>query len=273
MMERNLLLVDDEENILRALVRLLRRDGYRILTANSGQEGLMLLAEHEVGVIISDQRMPEMSGVEFLGEVKERYPDTVRIVLSGYTDLNSVTDAINQGAIYKFLTKPWDDELLRKNVQKAFQYYELSSENQRLTEELRKANELLQGDKRALEECVQEKVRELELNVGALRVAQAVLEKLPVAVLGIDDDDIIAITNHKAQDLLDAGNAGLVGYPAGNVLPREVLQLGMKANETGLQQSRSLTLSCGALVEVYCCRIDGQSHGRGTIVVLIEKAR
>ena len=109
-MERTLLLVDDEENITSALVRLLRRDGYNILRANSGEAGLALLAQNEVGVIISDQRMPEMSGVEFLSKVRERYPDTVRIVLSGYTELNSVTDAINRGAVYKFLTKPWEDE-------------------------------------------------------------------------------------------------------------------------------------------------------------------
>ena len=125
MMERTLLLVDDEENITASLVRLLRRDGYTILRASSGQEGLDLLARHMVGVIVSDQRMPGMTGTEFLGKVKELYPDTVRIVLSGYTELNSVTDAINRGAIYKFLTKPWEDDLLRANVEEAFQRYEM----------------------------------------------------------------------------------------------------------------------------------------------------
>ena len=79
-----------------------------------------LLAKHDVQVILSDQRMPEMSGTEFLSLVKDLYPDTIRIVLSGYTDLKSVTDAINQGAIYKFLTKPWDDEQLRQNNNQAF---------------------------------------------------------------------------------------------------------------------------------------------------------
>ena len=106
-MERTLLLVDDEENIVRSLKRLLRRDGYNILTANSGKEGLEVLNDDNVGVIISDQRMPEMNGTEFLSQVKVLHPDTIRIVLSGYTDLNSVTDAINDGAIFKFLTKPW----------------------------------------------------------------------------------------------------------------------------------------------------------------------
>jgi EAL domain-containing protein (putative c-di-GMP-specific phosphodiesterase class I)/CheY-like chemotaxis protein len=117
---QTLLLLDDEENILRALARLLRRDGYKILMATRAQDAFELLAKHDVQVIISDQRMPEMSCTEFLSRVKDLYPHTIRIVLSGYTDLKSVTDAINQGAIYKFLTKPWDDEQLRQNISQAF---------------------------------------------------------------------------------------------------------------------------------------------------------
>ncbi|MFD2435593.1 response regulator [Modicisalibacter luteus] len=121
---QTLLLLDDEENILRALTRVLRREGYRIFTASRAQDAFELLAKHDVQVIISDQRMPEMNGTVFFSRVKELYPDTVRIVLSGYTDLKSVTDAINQGEIYKFLTKPWDDEQLRKEVRSAFKHYE-----------------------------------------------------------------------------------------------------------------------------------------------------
>jgi diguanylate cyclase (GGDEF)-like protein/PAS domain S-box-containing protein len=121
--EPTLLLLDDEENILRALTRVLRRDGYRILTTTSVKEAFSLLAENQVQVIVSDQRMPEMSGTDFLSEVKTIHPDTVRIVLSGYTDLKSVTDAINEGAIYKFLTKPWDDRQIREHIQQAFLYY------------------------------------------------------------------------------------------------------------------------------------------------------
>ncbi|MET1076413.1 MAG: EAL domain-containing protein [Pseudomonas sp.] len=123
---QTLLLLDDEENILRALTRLLRRDGYRILSTNNAREAFSLLAKNDVQVILSDQRMPEMNGTEFLSQVKELYPDTIRIVLSGYTDLKSVTDAINQGAIYKFLTKPWDDEQLRLNIAQAFQHHALA---------------------------------------------------------------------------------------------------------------------------------------------------
>ncbi|SDD88010.1 EAL domain-containing protein [Aquimonas voraii] len=122
--ERGLLLVDDEENVLRALVRVLRRDGYVIHTATNATEGFELLAKNRVQVIVSDQRMPGISGTQFLSRVKEMYPDTMRIVLSGYTDLATLTDAINRGAIYKFLTKPWDDEDLREQVRDAYRQYD-----------------------------------------------------------------------------------------------------------------------------------------------------
>ena len=118
-----LLLVDDEPGIRAALTRMLRGDGYRILTAGNGAEGLELLAVNPVQVIISDQRMPGMSGTEFLNTVKELYPDTVRIILSGYTDLQVVTESVNRGAVFKFLTKPWNDDLLREQVRDAFRRY------------------------------------------------------------------------------------------------------------------------------------------------------
>jgi len=115
-----LLLVDDEPYILNSLKRLLRRENYRVLTANSGPEALEILALNPVRVVISDQRMPEMSGIELLSKVKSLYPDTVRIILSGYSELATVTDAINRGAVWKYLTKPWDDETLKEEVRKAF---------------------------------------------------------------------------------------------------------------------------------------------------------
>lgn len=130
---RILLLLDDEQNVLNALTRLLRRDHYQILTTTDGIEGLKLLRLHNIGVIIADQRMPKMSGVEFLREAKHLRPDSIRIILSGYADLQSVTAAINQGETYKFLTKPWDDSLLRSEISEAFQRYELNIKNQQFT--------------------------------------------------------------------------------------------------------------------------------------------
>ena len=115
-----LLLVDDEESVRAALKRLLRRDGHRILTAANAEEGFALLASNAVGVVVADQRMPGMTGVEFLSRVKDLYPHTVRVVLSGYTDLKSVTDAINRGAVYRFFSKPWNDDELRSEIKQAF---------------------------------------------------------------------------------------------------------------------------------------------------------
>lgn len=118
-----LLLVDDEPNVLNALRRLLRREGYRILTAENAAQAFGLLAANPVQVIVSDQRMPEMTGSEFLARVKMMYPSTVRIVLSGYSEFNAVTDSINRGAIYRFLSKPWRDEDLKQAIREAFRHF------------------------------------------------------------------------------------------------------------------------------------------------------
>ncbi len=272
-MQNNLLLVDDEENILRALVRLLRRDGYNILTANSGSEGLNILKQNEVSVILSDQRMPEMNGVEFLSEVKGLYPDTVRMVLSGYTDLNSVTDAINRGEIYKFLTKPWEDDLLRENIKQAFDQFRLVGENQRLSDELKKANELLQGDKEHLEHNIKEKSQSLEVNLAALKISQQVLERLPVAVIGIDDSGMIAIANSSARKVLMENEGGLVGRTCVEVLLPDLVKLSQFDNETGITKRQEVKIDGYGVLEAYCCRMFDSSDSNGVILVLLEKGK
>lgn len=121
---RTLLVVDDELPVLSALQRLLAEEGYRVLVAASAREGLELLAKNAVQVILSDQRMPGMSGTEFLSRVKVLYPDIVRMILSGYADMEIVVQAVNEGAIYKFFSKPWRTEQLRIQIRDAFLYYE-----------------------------------------------------------------------------------------------------------------------------------------------------
>jgi diguanylate cyclase (GGDEF)-like protein/PAS domain S-box-containing protein len=123
--QRTLLLLDDEPHVLASLKRMLRADGYTILTAQSARAAFDLLALHPVQVIISDQRMPEMNGTEFLRRVKQLYPDTVRIILSGYAELEMVISAINTGEIYRFFTKPWEEEGLRAALREAFRYQAL----------------------------------------------------------------------------------------------------------------------------------------------------
>jgi len=196
--QRTLLVVDDEENILSALKRVLRREGYRTLTAGSGAQGLAILAANEVDVIVSDQRMPVMTGVEFLRKAKERHPDTVRMVLSGYTDLQSVTDAINEGAIYKFLTKPWDDALLKANIEEAFRRKLLNDENRLLTRQVQVANAELTRVNAHLNEVLAAQHRRLAIDKSLIEVFQATIEALPLPVLGVDSDGLVVLANAAA---------------------------------------------------------------------------
>ena len=273
-MERTLLLVDDEVNIGSALVRLLRRDGYKVLRANSGEEGLALLAQHAVGVIISDQRMPEMTGVEFLSKVKELYPDTVRIVLSGYTDLNSVTDAINRGAVYKFLTKPWEDDLLRDNVAEAFRRYEMEFENTRLTQQLQAANEALSIINLELERRVEDKTREILRSMHILQISQDVLDFLPVAVLGIGDDGLIAVANQMAHTLFSKhGGQPLLGEMANDVIPPELLT-GVANRECYKRAGKHyFRLADGRDAHYWCYSMGELSHANGAVLVIDTDAQ
>jgi len=264
-MDRTLLLVDDEENILAALTRLLRHDGYHILRATGGKEGLELLDKNNVGVVISDQRMPQMTGVQFLGEVKEKYPDTVRIVLSGYTDLNSVTDSINKGAIYKFLTKPWDDDLLRNQVKDAFETYELKRENLRLNTELKILNKELESINDDLERRVEIKTREVMINFKSLRVSQEIVDSMPAGVIGVSDHGNIVVANSLAHVMFD--ESMLIGRLAKELLPEEINKIISAGNQPRtLEAPVKARIGTGIDVNIRCCRM-GHASSRGWVIV------
>lgn len=167
-----ILFVDDEQGVLKSLKRLLRKEEYNILTASSGKEGLNLLEDNNVQVVISDQRMPEMTGTEFLAEVKKEFPDTIRIILSGYTDVDVVINTINEGNIYKFFHKPWNDQSLILEIRQAFEYYKLVQDNTRLS-----------------------------FQNKALQLYHAVLENIPFPIIGISQEKTIAICNNKALQI------------------------------------------------------------------------
>ncbi len=130
-----LLLVDDEPGILRALARVFRQENYEILTALSADEGLAKLREGPVHLVVSDHMMPGMNGAAFLKEVKARWPDTIRIMLTGHADTNAVMGAINEGAVYKFILKPWNDDDLRVTVALALEQFDLIQRNRLLKAE------------------------------------------------------------------------------------------------------------------------------------------
>jgi DNA-binding NtrC family response regulator len=121
---KTLLLVDDDADALDLLHGVLAQDGYQVLTARSAAEALELLALNDVQVIVCDQRMPAMSGSQFLDLVRGLHPDTLRIILSGYADLEAIIDAINCGAIYRFYKKPWTGDVIREDIRSAFRHYD-----------------------------------------------------------------------------------------------------------------------------------------------------
>lgn len=139
----SVLYVDDEVNNLQAFKATFRRD-YKIFLAESAQDARELLKEQEVEIIITDQRMPGETGVEFLESILESHPEPMRILLTGYTDIQAVIDAINKGKVYHYLTKPWEEEYLRTVVHNAYEVFVLRKENKQLTESLLKANDQLE---------------------------------------------------------------------------------------------------------------------------------
>ncbi|KAA3653004.1 MAG: response regulator [Proteobacteria bacterium] len=241
-------MVDDEQNILSALRRLLRSEGYRIFTANSGAEGIEILKKDAVDVVISDQRMPGMAGVDFLRAAKDIQPDCVRIVLSGYTELQAVTSAINDGAIYKFLCKPWDDAHLKANIAEAFERRHMANENRRLTEELQAKNAQLQV-------LLAERSDQVQIRSEALSVFHEVLDALPVGVIGIDAEGLIAFCN-------DTAIAQLPGYPIG---------LGQRADATlpaDLLGNAPQTVVADTRLYITRAPLGRQSTSRGHLLAL-----
>lgn len=192
-----ILCVDDERNVLRSLERIFLDDDYEIVLAGSGEEGLKVLAEagDSFQVVISDYRMPVMNGVDFLKEVFARWPDTVRIVLSGYADAGAIVAAINEGHIYRFIPKPWNDDELRVTIRNCLERYFLLKRNHELLHELTIANQIL-------EEKVRQRTEDLELRNKAMEFSQNMLGNLPVGVVGVDENGLIVHCNTVANPIM-----------------------------------------------------------------------
>ena len=242
--ERILLCIDDEPNILNALKRLLRKEDFRLLTAGSGKEGLQLLAENKVHVVVSDQRMPEMNGTEFLKQVKESHPDIIRIILTGYTDVDSISEAINEGHIYKFFLKPWNDQNLKLEIRQAFEQYELMQDNRWLNDQVLQQNEELKTINENLETIVLERTQSLEFQNKALQISHAILDDLPIPIMGISAEMMVVMANKAFHGLWG-------GAPP--------IQLGDNVNEFfGFDVNERLT-SC--LSSTKRCKLEGTEIG------------
>ncbi len=172
-----LLFVDDEPNVLKALRRLFHSEGYIIHLAEGGAQGLDILRQHAIDLIISDMRMPEMSGAEFLARAVEEWPETVRILLTGYSDLQSTIDAVNKGRIFSYCNKPWNDEELKLLVRNALEQKHLREERERLSTIIRRQNDELKTLNEHLEERVEQRTSELNETLQQLDQANSSLKK------------------------------------------------------------------------------------------------
>ncbi len=262
-----ILCVDDEPNVLKSLIRLFMDEDYEVLTAESGEDGLKELEDNQdVQVVISDYRMPGMNGVDFLKQVCEKYPDTVRIVLSGYADTAAVVDAINEGQIYKFIPKPWNDDELKVTIAKAAEVYFLRRENSALNEMLQRSNEELTILNENLEKAVFARTQEIIFQNKVLAKSQFILDSLPVGVIGIDGQGMIVQHNQKAVELCCPQKAPLIGLDAKDKLPAE---LNAVLDNLASQSSTRTQLAAGQKnLEVIGTLMEGEEGQEGKILVI-----
>ncbi len=218
-----ILFVDDEKNVLRSLERTFLDEDYEILTASSAGEGLSVLREiSPVQVVVSDYRMPDMNGINFLREVCMQWPETIRIVLSGYADTATIVSAINDGRIYKFVPKPWNDHELKITIVNAIDLYHLNKKNVELAEELKIKNGELERTNDNLERIVAEKTSKVRMQNELLMRVHNIHHAIPVGVIGIDPEGIIVQCNNEAEKLLSCNNPDLLGNRYEEKLPPEI---------------------------------------------------
>lgn len=266
-----ILCVDDEKNVLRALERLFMDEEYEILTATNGEEGLAVLAETpDIQLVISDYRMPGMDGVDFLKQVNERWPSTIRIVLSGFADTASVVGAINEGQIYKFIPKPWNDEELKLAIAKALEVFFLRQKNEKLSDELMEAVLELETINANLEEEVRSRTETLIFQNNAMHFAHKVIDALPAAVIGFDLSGLIVLANRQANLLLAAGRPTLVGTEGGHSLAAEVWAMVEQVRET--YQLQTVLAVEGVSYRVLANRITVDREQEGIILMFVPSS-
>jgi len=266
------LCVDDEINILHSLKRLLRKESYRLLTAKSGAEGLKILKENDVHLVISDQRMPEMSGVEFLAKVKENYPDVIRIVLTGYTEVDAITESINKGHIYKFMLKPWNDQNLKLEIKQSLEQYDLMQANEKLHEQVLQQNEELKSINENLELLVNNRTKELELQNQALELSHAILEDLPIPIIGVSSEMTIVLINNQTEILSFNNGSVEVGQRLSELFPSDVEE---KIAGVLAADNCDTLKGCRCSEAVYDLNfipLSGRFRGKGVVMTLIPAA-
>ncbi|MBL8830515.1 MAG: response regulator [Planctomycetaceae bacterium] len=260
MSESTVLWVDDDPYILRSLRRLLRNEPYHLRIAHGGAEALEQLENSPAQVIVSDQRMPDMTGTEFLERVAERFPHTVRVVLSGYADAGAIVDAVNRGSIYKFLTKPWNDDQLRQTIRECVERHHEMERQQMLVAQASHVD----GDASDVAELLGHLLAERS---RALEFWQAALMLLPVPLLGVDVDGRIVMANEAVRTRFPDLAHNLLGSDMHVALPVGISRLIDEVNR-GEGSSRShVTRLAEVPVRATVVGLTGAQFDRGCLVM------
>ena len=259
------LCVDDEANVLNALKRLFRKEGFALLTAATGAEALKLLQDNPVHMIISDQRMPEMSGTELMATVKQFYPDIIRIILTGYTDVDTITESVNQGHIYKFFLKPWNDQSLVLEIRQALEQFDLVQANNALHQKVLEQNESFRQINDNLENLVTERTREVEIQNQALALSHAILEDLPVPIIGVSTDLMIVLIN-KAVHKMAAGIQ--IGRPVSDYMSEVNYKKIIEVMTSGIPQTLTGTPLGSCLRDIDITPLSQRFSGKGAVLTV-----
>lgn len=225
MTTKRVLIVDDEPNVVASIRRVCKGQDFEVLTASSGPEALAILDSTEVQVLLSDQRMPEMTGDALFELVDRAYPYISKVLITGYTALESITRSVNNGAVYKIIYKPWHNDDLLTIIQDAFNYYHVRKHGAgNLTQQLE------------LQKLLQQKNHELKIYSHRLEISMLLANYFPMALLGVSSDWFIAESNVKANRLFNSER--LVGQRIEKALPLPMVTFLKSFSDADYEQER-----------------------------------
>lgn len=240
MTKRIALIVDDEQNVVSSIKRICRKEDFEVLTALSGPEALALLDEHDVQVLVSDQRMPEMTGDALFQVVEKKHPHITRVLLTGYTALEGITKAVNNGSVFKIIYKPWHNDDLLETIRTAFDYHDI-----------RKSQTDSKSHNIELTKNLKQKMHELNIYNHRLELSMRLANLLPIALLGITDDDYIVESNKKSNELFD--NKRLVGLKIKQALPNELIELIENTKNINFEEPNCRTIEINHIPYFFTC--------------------
>lgn len=251
---QSVIFVDDEENVLNALKRTLRKEPYETHFFSAGAEALEFLKTNPVNLIVCDHKMPEITGISLLHQAKEIQPDAVRVILSGYAEIHVVVDAINTGEVYRFLSKPWQDEDLKMNITNCLKQYDLSVANKSLAQELNEKNQQL---KTLVEE-----------RTSLLDNTQQIINALPYPIIGVDSQNEITLVNEAYNRFTQGQGFMHMGVDLSDIFP-ECINCYPFGDSTRKASMVSATFSEKS-VNLWVTPLVSQQHDRGNVITIMD---